>query len=82
VNDNEIEQYLQAKGLTAPRITPVGIESKIAAEFFFTADDGAKSAPYENQVRHTDDVMQPTLARLTFCVLVLKNGFSVTGESA
>lgn len=30
MNDNQIEQEIQAKGLTAPRITPADIEANIA----------------------------------------------------
>lgn len=68
-----IEQEIQAKGLTAPRITPADIEANIAIETYFTAADGATQvgAPYHD-----------SLALLTFCVLVLRNGFTVTGESA
>lgn len=37
-NDQTIEQEIQSKGLTAPRITPADIEANIAAEYFFTAE--------------------------------------------
>jgi hypothetical protein len=68
-----IEQEIQAKGLTAPRVTPQRIEEVIAAEYYFTAADAIKEAtPPQFQA----------LKLLTFCVLVLKNGFTVTGESA
>ncbi len=40
MNDHQIEQEIQAKGLTAPRITPADIEANIASEFYFTAADG------------------------------------------
>jgi hypothetical protein len=56
----ELEQEIQAKGLTAPRITFEHIESVIEAEAYW----------------------QPTGTSLTVCVLKLKNGFTVTGESA
>lgn len=71
-----IEQEIQAKGLTAPRITPADIEAEIASEHYFTALDGVLTgAPVDNAAADA-------LSRLTFCVLVLKNGFAVTGESA
>lgn len=72
-----IEQEIQAKGLTAPRVTPADIEAEIASEHYFTAYDGAKAAfnDIPSAARHA-------LPLLTFCVLVLKNGFTVTGESA
>ena len=72
MNDLEVEQEIQAKGLVAPRITPVDIQANIASEHYFTAAEAAKcgsTKPYP-------------LDLLTFCVLVLRNGFTVTGESA
>ncbi len=72
-DDNAIEQEIQNKGLTAPRVTPADIEANIAGEYFFTAAEATGSG-------QTDGVHP--LELLTFCVLVLKNGFTVTGESA
>lgn len=40
MNDQEIEQEIQAKGLTAPRVTPDDIEANIASEHYFTAAEG------------------------------------------
>ena len=77
MNDQSIEQEIQAKGLTAPRITPQEIEENIDAEYFFTAADGVYGADPERRVPASS-----ATHLLTFCVLVLKNGFSVTGESA
>lgn len=74
--DNIIEQEIQAKGLTAPRIIPADIEANIASEHYFTAMDGVCG----NQMTELPSY-QP-LELLTFCVLVLCNGFTVTGESA
>ena len=75
MQDQTIEQEIQAKGLTAPRITPADIEANIEQEVYFTAASRAKMA---------EPVMalHPSLSLLTFCVLVLRNGFTVTGESA
>lgn len=73
-----IEQEIQAKGLTAPRITPDDIEANIAQEHYFTGSEGVSGAGY---VIHNPNERGP-LSLLTFCVLVLKNGFTVTGESA
>ena len=73
--DATIEQEIQAKGLTAPRVTPADIEANIASEHYFTAWDGASL-----QLDGPSDI--PTaLILLTFCVLVLRNGFTVTGEA-
>ena len=85
--DQNIEEEIKAKGLTAPRITPADIEAEISAEAYFTADKGVLGAYKTHDdvyqtVRHDDNVMQIPLQCLTFCVLVLRNGFTVTGESA
>ena len=76
-DDSAIEQEIKAKGLTAPRVTPADIEAEIMSEWYIVAADGVP----------TDDFHPPVPARhplrqLTFCVLVLRNGFTVTGESA
>ena len=78
MNDTAIEQEIQAKGKTAPRITPSDIEANISQEHYFTASEGVSGAGY---VIHNPNERGP-LSLLTFCVLVLKNGFAVTGESA
>ena len=82
MNDQQIEQEIQAKGLTAARITPTDIEANIVGELYFTAEQGDQQAQED---LHDGRSVQPTLnplALLTFCVLVLRNGFTVTGESA
>lgn len=42
--NDPIEQEIQAKGLTAPRITPADIEAEIASEHYFTAAQGVLGA--------------------------------------
>lgn len=71
-----VEEEIQAKGLTAPRVTPADIEAAISSEHYFTAADGAACAGGLTMPK------PEALKLLTFCVLVLKNGFTVTGESA
>ncbi len=115
MSDQEIEKDIQAKGLTAPRVTPEDIEANIASEYYFTAADGVAGAgpviasefwnrenghaivDYSEQTyvgpltadkgyerRPLVHRPEPTgpLSLVTFCVLALKNGFTVTGESA
>lgn len=77
MNEQTIEQEIQAKGLTAPRITPADIEENITDEFYFTASNGVIGANNAN-----NGPVLPSLSLLTFCVLGLSNGFTVTGESA
>ncbi|EBW4414406.1 hypothetical protein L2166_003410 [Salmonella enterica subsp. enterica serovar Typhimurium] len=79
MSDMEIEKKIQAKGKTAPRLTPDHIESVIAEEHYFTAFDGIRAA--HEGVREVLSV-HPSTRGLTICVLVLRNGFTVTGESA
>jgi len=79
MNDKEIEQEIQAKGLTAPRVTPADLQANIVDCYYFTGKDGALGA-LEPLTQLTGYHSQ--LGLLTFCVLVLKNGFTVTGESA
>ncbi len=87
MNDKAIEQEIQAKGLTAPRITPADIEANIVSEHYFTARDGRRGALADGTYvgRERPRPAEEDLAALdllTFCVLVLRNGFTVTGESA
>lgn len=78
MTDEAIEQEIQAKGKTAARVTPADIEASIEIAYYFTGEDalqfaGQNGSPY---------VAHQSMKLLTFCVLVLKNGFTVTGESA
>lgn len=86
MTDLAIEKEIKAKGLTAPRITPDDIEANIVSEHYFTAADGEFGAYRNNndvyQISRPNSLSATALPLLTFCVLVLKNGFTVTGESA
>lgn len=97
MNDNEIQARID-ENAKAPRITPADIEAQIAQEVYFTARDGIDGAdistyrhksPSEsieivalNDDAPVDGTPLAPLGLLTFCVLVLRNGFTVTGESA
>ena len=94
-SDAGIERLIQTKGKTAPRVTPADIEANIASEHYFTAGEGVIGAFVAGEfgvhggdtvtVRRdiaSPEVLKPSLNLLTFCVLVLRNGFTVTGESA
>ena len=60
ISDRAIERELQAKGLTALRVTLQHIDSLILKTYYHV----------------------PEGTTLTICVLTLKNGFNVVGESA
>ena len=77
-DDAGIEQEIQLKGLTAARVTPKDIEDNIKSEHYFTATNGVCGLERGPEWQATPK----ELDLLTFCVLVLKNGFTVTGESA
>jgi hypothetical protein len=74
MSNQAIEQYIKDKGKTAPRITLADIETNIFTEYYFTAAE-AVGLPRSGRPSSPLDL-------LTFCVLVLRNGFTVTGESA
>ena len=90
MNDQAIEQEIQAKGKTAPRVTPADIKANIASEFYFTAAQGTLGAlaieahrdGMSIEIEPHDLTARGPLDLLTFCVLILQNGFTVTGESA
>lgn len=82
-DDASIEQEIVAKGKTAARITPADIEANIASEHYFTGlnafnREGSWEGISDEQTMKSAEA----LSLLTFCVLVLRNGFTVTGESA
>lgn len=86
-DDSAIEQEIKAKGLTAPRVTPSDLEANIVSEHYFTAADGRRGAldndSYVGREKpEKDNSDLDPLELLTFCVMVLRNGFTVTGESA
>lgn len=60
MNEQQVEKEIQAKGLTAPRVTPEQVDAAIVKWHFWV----------------------PPGTTLTVCVLELRNGFTVTGESA
>jgi hypothetical protein len=87
-SDEQIEREIQAKGLTAPRVTLASIEERIASEWYFSAESGvlgvrAFDADSETPVSEIDmEGIPDALGLLTFCVLVLDNGFTIVGQSA
>lgn len=82
-----IEQEIQNKGSRAPRVTLDDIENEIVSAHYFTAYEGRDGAMNANTYvgrefpKPNDTDLEP-LQLLTFCVLILRNGFTVTGESA
>jgi hypothetical protein len=78
-DDAAIEAEIQSKGLTAPRVTSADIEANIKQIHYFTAADGCHCVYQGGPAFQATD---KALDLLTFCVIVMKNGFTVTGESS
>lgn len=75
--DAQIEQEIQAKGLTAPRITPADVEANIESCYYFTAENGVMG---EEAARNRPAaVYETSLSQVTFCVLITKNGTKLVG---
>jgi len=89
-DDAALETEIAAKASVAPRVTLADVKGAIRSEHYFTAGDGSNGAAWlegmddsTGAIYALDAVPAPReLHLLTFCVLVLKNGFTVTGESA
>lgn len=65
-----VEQDIASKGLTAPRITLDAIKALVVDKHFINAGAVLPKTAHQK------------LGCLTICVLVLNNGFIVTGESS
>ena len=80
-----VQDEITAKGLNAPRVTPADVEAEIIDAQYFTAEQGYRAAQQEQNpdlAAMGNTFPYSSLRLLTFCVLVLRNGFTVTGESA
>lgn len=73
MNVEKVDEKKLAAVSLAPRVTEEMVKDNIVAVNFFTAADGVNMTPAPTHPAHR---------LLTFCVIVLKNGFTVTGESA
>lgn len=76
---DSLEREIQAKADKAPRVTLADIEAEIASTFYFTAADGVRG---ESEMGTSPAGRARSLELLTFCVLVLRNGYTVVGHSA
>lgn len=82
LDDQALEERLQELGLDAPRVTPEKLKSVIQDVYFFTAMDGYVGVGGTRDPEDGAPKSLNALELLTFCVLVLKNGFTVHGTSA
>lgn len=97
-SDAGIENQLKLRGKIAPRVTPQDLEAAIVDERYFSAADGVDGADIRGlrELNPTDTVTlaelesdpdpmttpMGTLTLMTLCVLVLKNGFKLVGQSS
>jgi hypothetical protein len=79
-DEQSTEAAIQKAGKTAPRVTPASIDALIIDELYFTAYEASIGQDVSPQERPL--VAMQAHGLLTFCVLTLRNGFTVTGESA
>lgn len=75
-NQDTEQMIVQGGANAAPRVTPADVDFNIVDEFYFTAREGCEGACGGGGTYPVG------LGLLTLCVLVLRNGFTVTGESA
>ena len=80
---HSLEREIQAKADKGPRVTPAALKDEIVSEHYFTAADGVIGQQAIKTIEDAWDIEAPApLHLLTFCVLVLRNGFTVVGHSA
>ena len=80
--NTKMEERLIAQS-TAPRVTLADVNANIRSVSYFTAKQGVLGqydGPSESTKAKIPDL--DNLGLMTFCTIVLKNGFTVTGESA
>jgi hypothetical protein len=78
-----VSEYELKERAIAPRVTLEQVEASIISEHYFTAGDGDAHVA-EQASLGLDHIRQTPVALncLTFCILVLRNGYTVSGQSA
>lgn len=80
INTAPVTEHEIACKAVAPRVTETDLEDAIESSFYFTAAQGVAGAKRDIWV--ADEHEGKPLGLLTICVLVLENGYTVTGTSA
>jgi hypothetical protein len=78
LTDSGFERQLIARDKRGPRIKPQDVQRLVVSEHFFTAMHGAIGRDVSENVGACLPT-NPVLGLITFCVLVLKNDYPVTG---
>lgn len=68
----------KVKSVTGDYVSPRHVKSNIKSEFYFTAADAMQFAVNPDG---TSVEIPESLSTIVYCVLVLQNGFIVTGEA-
>ena len=68
--------------MSKTKVTVQDVKEAIKSIYFFTAEDGVRGAPSTHLGAPPDNPELDSLRLLTFCTLVLQNGFTVVGASA
>lgn len=76
MNDQVTEEKPTSAAPTGPRVTPMDVEHAIVSEFYFTAGDGVRG---ESQLGTSPAGRAAGLERITFCILVMRNGHQIVG---
>lgn len=74
VHSPDLETEIATKANKAPRVTPADLDAAIKSVVYINAGQAFMTTSGFNY--------PPEINLLTFCILVLNNGFTVTGESA
>ena len=74
-------RHLATERNVPTKVTLEDIEENIVCEYYFSPTDALHA---EYAMRSTSNIhdIKTALSRMTFCVIVLRNGFAVTGESS
>ena len=80
MNDNLTEPQISA--LSGRRITPSPIDAEIRSEHYFIAGDAIQLDTAVHEFPEDEGWLLGRTQVVTICVIQLKNGFVVTGDSA
>lgn len=81
MNDQTNAEQSQPTGMSAPRVTPAELQANIASAHYFIASDAIQQPLTVHEPAQEGWFLGSTQL-LTICVIQLRNGFTVTGESA
>lgn len=81
MNDQVNAEQNQSTVMSAPRVTPADLQENIASAHYFIASDAIQQPSTVHEPAQEGWHLGSTQL-LTICVIQLRNGFTVSGESA